>query len=155
LPPWGVRRGLPCLLTIVRGTPVPGYRQWPPGPPQRRLRPYRWGQSLADVPFPGTCRHNGCQSVFSRAACPVCSHSRQVCGPRLCRFHRAARGASYCRCLKNIFQRPLGDVRSCVTVCFRGGTARLPRPWRLVAWFSRYMTCGPEPPCRGPSHCEY
>jgi hypothetical protein len=29
LPPWGggVRRGLPRLLTIVRGAPVPGYRQ--------------------------------------------------------------------------------------------------------------------------------
>jgi hypothetical protein len=22
-----------CLHTVVRGTPDPGYRQWPPGPP--------------------------------------------------------------------------------------------------------------------------
>jgi hypothetical protein len=36
----------PCLLTVVRGTPVSGYRQWPPGPPQGRIRAYRWGQSL-------------------------------------------------------------------------------------------------------------
>jgi hypothetical protein len=36
----------PCLHTIVRGTPVSGYRQWPPGPPQGRIRACRWGQSL-------------------------------------------------------------------------------------------------------------
>jgi hypothetical protein len=36
----------PCLHTVVRGTPVPGYRQWPPGPPQGRLQACRWGQSL-------------------------------------------------------------------------------------------------------------
>ena len=35
-----------CLHTVVRGTPVLGYRQWPPGPPQGRLQAYRWGQSL-------------------------------------------------------------------------------------------------------------
>jgi hypothetical protein len=35
-----------CLHTVVRGTPNPGYRQWPPGPPQGRMRAYRWGQSL-------------------------------------------------------------------------------------------------------------
>jgi hypothetical protein len=35
-----------CLYTIVRGTPNPGYRQWPPGPPQGRVRACRWGQSL-------------------------------------------------------------------------------------------------------------
>jgi hypothetical protein len=29
------------------------------------------------------------------------------------------RGGSYCRRLKIIFQRPLGDVRSCVTVRFQ------------------------------------
>jgi hypothetical protein len=23
-----------CLHTVARGTPNPGYRQWPPGPPQ-------------------------------------------------------------------------------------------------------------------------
>jgi hypothetical protein len=34
-------------------------------------------------------------------------------------FIGGARGASYCRRLKNIFQRPLGDVRSCVMVRFR------------------------------------
>ena len=45
----------PCLHTIVRGTPVPGYRQWPPGPPQGRLQACRWGQSLIGVPFLGTC----------------------------------------------------------------------------------------------------
>jgi hypothetical protein len=34
------------LHTVVRGTLVLGYRQWPPGPPQGRMRAYRWGQSL-------------------------------------------------------------------------------------------------------------
>jgi hypothetical protein len=37
---------VPRLHTIVRGTLVLGYRQWPPGPPQGRLRACRWGQSL-------------------------------------------------------------------------------------------------------------
>jgi hypothetical protein len=37
-----------CLHTTVRGTPNPGYRQWPPGPPQGRMRACRRGQSLAD-----------------------------------------------------------------------------------------------------------
>jgi hypothetical protein len=36
----------PRLYTIVRGTPVSGYRQWPSGPPQGRIRACRWGQSL-------------------------------------------------------------------------------------------------------------
>jgi hypothetical protein len=36
----------PCLHTVVRGTPDSGYRQWPPGPPQGRVRACRWGQSL-------------------------------------------------------------------------------------------------------------
>jgi hypothetical protein len=36
----------PCLHTVVRGTPVSGYRQWPPGPPLGRIRACRWGQSL-------------------------------------------------------------------------------------------------------------
>jgi hypothetical protein len=35
-----------CLHTVVRGTPNPRYRQWPPGPPQGRMRACRWGQSL-------------------------------------------------------------------------------------------------------------
>jgi hypothetical protein len=35
-----------CLYTVVRGTPNPGYRQWPPGPSQGRMRACRWGQSL-------------------------------------------------------------------------------------------------------------
>jgi hypothetical protein len=35
-----------CLFTALRGTPVLGYRQWPPGPPQGRMRACRWGQSL-------------------------------------------------------------------------------------------------------------
>jgi hypothetical protein len=34
-------------------------------------------------------------------------------------FIGGARGASYCRRQKNIFHRPLGVVRSCVTVHFR------------------------------------
>jgi hypothetical protein len=34
------------LYTVVRGTLVSGYRQWPPGPPQGRMRACRWGQSL-------------------------------------------------------------------------------------------------------------
>jgi hypothetical protein len=36
----------PCLHAVVRGTPVSGYRQWPPGLPQGRIRACRWGQSL-------------------------------------------------------------------------------------------------------------
>jgi hypothetical protein len=36
----------PCLHTVVRGTPDSGYRLWPPGPPQGRIRACRWGQSL-------------------------------------------------------------------------------------------------------------
>jgi hypothetical protein len=34
------------LHTVVRGTLVSGYRQWPLGPPQGRMRACRWGQSL-------------------------------------------------------------------------------------------------------------
>jgi hypothetical protein len=34
------------LHTVVRVTPVSGYRQWPPGPPQGRKRACRWGQIL-------------------------------------------------------------------------------------------------------------
>jgi hypothetical protein len=37
---------VPRLHTVVRGTPVSGYRQWPPGPPQGRIRACRWGPSL-------------------------------------------------------------------------------------------------------------
>jgi hypothetical protein len=37
----GVRALL--LHTVVRGTPDSGYRQWPPGPPQGRMRACRWG----------------------------------------------------------------------------------------------------------------
>jgi hypothetical protein len=36
----------PCLHTVVRGTLVLGYRQWPPSPPQGSIRACRWGQSL-------------------------------------------------------------------------------------------------------------
>jgi hypothetical protein len=36
----------PRLHAVVRGTPDSGYRQWPPGPPQGRMRACRWGQSL-------------------------------------------------------------------------------------------------------------
>jgi hypothetical protein len=36
----------PGLHTVVRGTPDSGYQQWPPGPPQGRVRACRWGQSL-------------------------------------------------------------------------------------------------------------
>jgi hypothetical protein len=118
-PRGGVRRDLPCLLTIVRGTLVPRYWQWPSGSPQGRLQACRWGQSLVGMPFSGTCRRNRRQSIFSHAACHVRPRSWQVRGPRSRRFRRGARGASYCRHLKNIFQRPLGDVRPCVTVRFR------------------------------------
>jgi hypothetical protein len=37
---------VPHFHTVVRGTLVSGYRQWPPGPPQGRIRACRWGQSL-------------------------------------------------------------------------------------------------------------
>jgi hypothetical protein len=30
-----------CLHTVVRGTPISGYQQWPPGPPQGRIRACR------------------------------------------------------------------------------------------------------------------
>jgi hypothetical protein len=43
--PRGVVR-LQCLHTVEEGTPNSGYRQWPPGPPQGRMRARRWGQSL-------------------------------------------------------------------------------------------------------------
>jgi len=33
----------PCPDAVGGGTPVPGYRQWPPGPPRERLRTRRWG----------------------------------------------------------------------------------------------------------------
>jgi hypothetical protein len=36
----------PRLHMVVRGTPISGYRQWPPGPPQGRIRACRLGQSL-------------------------------------------------------------------------------------------------------------
>jgi hypothetical protein len=36
----------PRLHAVIRGTPVSGYRQWPPGPPQGRIRACRWGQNL-------------------------------------------------------------------------------------------------------------
>jgi hypothetical protein len=34
------------LHTVVRDTPVLGYQQCPPGPPQGRIQACRWGQSL-------------------------------------------------------------------------------------------------------------
>jgi hypothetical protein len=34
---------VPSLHTVVRGTPDSGSRQWPPGPPQGRIRACRWG----------------------------------------------------------------------------------------------------------------
>jgi hypothetical protein len=34
------------LHTVEEGTPDSGYRQWPPGLPQGRMRACRWGQSL-------------------------------------------------------------------------------------------------------------
>jgi hypothetical protein len=37
---------VPRLHTVVRGTPVSGYRQWPPSPPRGRIRACRWGQNL-------------------------------------------------------------------------------------------------------------
>jgi hypothetical protein len=92
----GVGRCLPRLHTIVRGTPVLGYRQWPPGPPQGRLQACRWGQSLVGVPFSGTCGRSRRQPAFGHAACHVCSRSWQVRGPHSWRFRRAARGASHC-----------------------------------------------------------
>jgi hypothetical protein len=34
------------LHAVEEGTPDSGYRQWPPSPPQGRIRACRWGQSL-------------------------------------------------------------------------------------------------------------
>jgi hypothetical protein len=33
------------LHAVEEGTPDLGYRQWPPGPPQGRMRACRWDQS--------------------------------------------------------------------------------------------------------------
>jgi hypothetical protein len=35
-----------CLYAVGEGTPDLGYRQWPPIPPQGRMRACRWDQSL-------------------------------------------------------------------------------------------------------------
>jgi hypothetical protein len=35
-----------CLHAVEEGTPDLGYRQWPPGLPQERIRSCWWGQSL-------------------------------------------------------------------------------------------------------------
>jgi hypothetical protein len=35
-----------CLHVVEEGTPDLGYRQWPPVPPQGRMRACRWDQSL-------------------------------------------------------------------------------------------------------------
>jgi hypothetical protein len=35
-----------CLYAVGEGTPDLGYRQWPPVPPQGRMRDCRWDQSL-------------------------------------------------------------------------------------------------------------
>jgi hypothetical protein len=43
--PGGVVR-VQRLHTVEEGTPDLGYRQWPPGPPQGRMRACRLGQSL-------------------------------------------------------------------------------------------------------------
>jgi hypothetical protein len=51
----GITAWAPCLLTVVRGTPISGYRQWPPGPPQGRIQAYRWGQSLIGALIPCAC----------------------------------------------------------------------------------------------------
>jgi hypothetical protein len=34
------------LHTVEEGTPDSGYRHWPPGPPEGKMRACRWGQSL-------------------------------------------------------------------------------------------------------------
>ena len=41
----------PCPEAVGGGTPAPGYRQWPPGPPRERLRTRRWGhyRDLASI----------------------------------------------------------------------------------------------------------
>jgi hypothetical protein len=43
--PRGVTR-VRRLHAVEEGTPNSGYRQWPPGLPQGRMRDCRWGQSL-------------------------------------------------------------------------------------------------------------
>jgi hypothetical protein len=35
-----------CLDAVGEGTPDLGYRQWPPVPPQGRMRACKWDQSL-------------------------------------------------------------------------------------------------------------
>jgi hypothetical protein len=62
----------PCLHTVVRGTPVLGYQQWPSGPPQGRKRACRWGQSSIGTLLLCACCRNYCQSAFGHANCHAC-----------------------------------------------------------------------------------
>jgi hypothetical protein len=57
----GIAARASCLHTVVRGTPDPGCRQWPPGPPQGRERACRWGQSLI-----GDCHAASARPLLTR-----------------------------------------------------------------------------------------
>jgi hypothetical protein len=63
-PVWlGVVAWVRRLHAVEEGTPDLGYRQWPPGPPQGRMRACRWGQSLIGG-WTASC--SGAEGVHSR-----------------------------------------------------------------------------------------
>jgi hypothetical protein len=144
---------VPCLHTSVRGTPVLGYRQWPLGPPYGRLQACRWGQSLIVVPFwalADVVTVNPPSVMSPATSVPaagghVAPTPGGFVGPCAGRLAIAAS-------VEDIPQRPLGNVRSCVTVCFPGGRFAFSA---LGGRFSRCVTCGPGPPCRGLGQCEH
>jgi hypothetical protein len=63
--PGGVVR-VQRLHTVEEGTPDSGYRQWPPGPPQGRMRACRWSQSLISGWH--------CRPTYGHADCYAYSH---------------------------------------------------------------------------------
>jgi hypothetical protein len=65
----------PYLHTVVRGTPVSGYRQWPPGLPKGRERACRWGQSwfclIGALLLRARWRNTACSPLVTPTAMPV------------------------------------------------------------------------------------
>jgi hypothetical protein len=150
-PRGGVGRCLPCLLTIVRGTPVPGYRQWPLGPPHGRLQACRWGQSLFDVPFSGT--------VDVAAANPPSVMPPATFVPAAGRYVAPLPSVSSGRA-RGVLLPPPKKYPSAAPrrrAVVRDGLLPGGRSifYALGGRFSRCVTCGPGPPCRGLGHCEH
>jgi hypothetical protein len=134
------------LHTVVRGTIVSGHRQWPPGPPQGRMRACRWGQSLI-----GDWRAVSVRLLTYSP--PICLWSRQLPflyprltdpqPPRLVVSSGHTRGASI----------PLCWFKKFPSVFYRGPEeAQYQREWRFALSapgirHPRSMTRGPGPPC--------